>query len=66
MSNLKRESEILSILKEKSYATVDYLAKNIHTSPSSIRRDLTNLDAGTSFGLTKNKNLLHWRLYFRA
>lgn len=44
MSNLERESEILDILKEKNYATVDYLAKHIHISPSSIRRDLANLE----------------------
>lgn len=50
MGNLQRESEILSILKGKGYATVEYLSQNIHISPSSIRRDLTDLE---SQGLVK-------------
>lgn len=45
MSNLQRESEILHILKEKHYVTVDYLARIIRISSSSIRRDLTSLEA---------------------
>lgn len=43
MSNLQREHEIMEILKEKTYATVDYLARRLHISTSSIRRDLTSL-----------------------
>lgn len=50
MANLQRESEILRLLKQKGYATVAYLSRNIHTSPSSIRRDLTHLE---SQGLVK-------------
>lgn len=50
LGNLQRESEILKILKEKGYATVEYLSKAIHISPSSIRRDLTHLE---SQGLVK-------------
>lgn len=44
MANLQREQEIMELLKEKNYATVEYLSKKIHTSPSSIRRDLTLLE----------------------
>lgn len=44
MSNLQREREIMSLLKETTYATVEYLAKAVHISPSSIRRDLTSLE----------------------
>ena len=50
MANLQRESEILRLLKQRGYATVAYLSRNIHTSPSSIRRDLTHLE---SQGLVK-------------
>ncbi len=44
MGNLKREAEILELLKITSYATVEYLAAKLFASPSSIRRDLTNLE----------------------
>lgn len=45
MANLQRESEILQILQEKKYATVESLSNIIHISPSSIRRDLTHLES---------------------
>lgn len=45
MGNLQRESEILQILREKKYATVENLSQIIHISPSSIRRDLTHLES---------------------
>lgn len=45
MSRDQREKEILEILKEKHYATVEYLSEKLFISPSSIRRDLSNLEA---------------------
>lgn len=44
MSKNQREEEILEILKERQYATVDYLAARLYISPSSIRRDLSELE----------------------
>lgn len=40
----EREKEIMSLLARNNYATVEYLAKEIHISPSSIRRDLKRLE----------------------
>lgn len=45
MGNIQRESEILQILREKTYDTVENLSHVIHISPSSIRRDLTHLES---------------------
>ena len=45
MGNIQRESEILQILREKTYDTVENLSYVIHISPSSIRRDLTHLES---------------------
>ncbi|MBE7722358.1 MAG: DeoR/GlpR transcriptional regulator [Lacrimispora celerecrescens] len=45
MSKSQREEEILEILKLNNYATVDYLAEKLFISPSSIRRDLSNLES---------------------
>lgn len=44
MSNIQREKQIMELLKETTYATVDYLSQRLFISPSSIRRDLTNLE----------------------
>lgn len=44
MYKCEREDEILAILGEGDYATVEYLAKKMCISPSSIRRDLKNLE----------------------
>lgn len=44
MYKSERESEILRELELCGYATVDYLAQKIHISPSSIRRDLTDME----------------------
>lgn len=44
MGNIQREDEIMELLKEISFATVDYLSEKLFISPSSIRRDLTNLE----------------------
>lgn len=44
MEKNERLSDILSILENKKSVTVEYLAKKIYTSPSTIRRDLTTLE----------------------
>ena len=44
MYKCEREDEILALLNETEYATVDYLAKKMNISSSSIRRDLKNLE----------------------
>lgn len=41
----ERKQEILSILSECTYATVAHLANSLHISASSIRRDLSELEA---------------------
>lgn len=40
----EREKEIMNLLKQNNYVTVDFLAEKIHISPSSIRRDLKRLE----------------------
>ncbi len=40
----EREREIMDILQSTGYATVDVLARRLHISASSIRRDLTALE----------------------
>ncbi len=44
MYKCEREDEILALLNETEYATVDYLSRKMNISPSSIRRDLKNLE----------------------
>lgn len=44
MYSSEREREIISLLEENNYATVEFLAEKIHISPSSIRRDLKKLE----------------------
>ena len=44
MKNSKREREILDILHDQGYASVEELADRIHISQSSIRRDLASLE----------------------
>lgn len=44
MYSNEREKEILKLLAEENYATVEYLASKIHISQSSIRRDLKRLE----------------------
>ena len=44
MYQQERMDEIMKILQANSYVTVDYLAKKLMYSPSSIRRDLTLLE----------------------
>ena len=44
MYKCEREDEILALLSQTEYATVEYLSKKMNISPSSIRRDLKNLE----------------------
>lgn len=44
MYGSEREKEIMTLLAQNNYVTVEYLAKKIHISPSSIRRDLKKLE----------------------
>jgi len=43
MSITKRQEQILELLRENTFLTVEKLSKYTYTSPSSIRRDLTRL-----------------------
>lgn len=40
----ERQENILEILKEKRFATVEFLAKNLYSSAPTIRRDLNELE----------------------
>ena len=44
MYQKERLEEILKILKNTHYATIDYLVEQIHYSPATIRRDVTILE----------------------
>ncbi len=44
MYQQERMDQIMKILKENNYVTVNYLVKKINYSPASIRRDLTLLE----------------------
>ena len=44
MGTSKRQNEILRLIEEKSYVSVNELSSLTFTSPSSIRRDLTHLE----------------------
>jgi len=44
MYKCERQDEILELLSETEYATVEYLSKKMNISSSSIRRDLKNLE----------------------
>jgi len=43
MKTNEREHKILEILRERQFASVSFLATNLYTSPSSIRRSLTRM-----------------------
>ena len=45
MNGWERQREILRLAEENGYVRVDYLAKRLHISESSIRRDLLTLEA---------------------
>lgn len=44
MQDLERQNNILQYLEKNRSATVEFLAKTFYASPSTIRRDLTNLE----------------------
>jgi len=44
MYQQERMDQIMKILKENHYVTVEYLVEKIRYSPASIRRDLTLLE----------------------
>ena len=43
MSTTKRQEQILELLQENNFLTVERLSEMVYTSPSSIRRDLSHL-----------------------
>lgn len=45
MKTNEREQQIIALLRERSFISVQELAAQLFTSPSSIRRDLTRLEA---------------------
>jgi len=45
MYKIKRENEILDILKKEGFETVESLSRNMHVSTSSIRRDLRVMES---------------------
>ena len=42
MYKCEREDEIMALLSENEYATVEFLSRKMNISPSSIRRDSTD------------------------
>ncbi len=44
MGNLNRKQEILDIVSEKGFVSVEELSSTLYISPASIRRDLTSLE----------------------
>jgi DeoR/GlpR family transcriptional regulator of sugar metabolism len=44
MNVSKRQEQILELLREQGFITVENLSKSLYTSPASIRRDLTRLE----------------------
>ena len=45
MKTNEREQKILEILRDRKFASVRFLAANLYTSPSSIRRSLTRMQS---------------------
>lgn len=68
MHTNEREKEIIRELAENGYATVDFLARKLHISESSIRRDLTRLEGKglimRSYGGAELKNSVSNRIPF--
>ena len=68
MYKCEREDEIMALLTECDYATVEYLSKKMNISPSSIRRDLKNLEerglVSRSYGGVKLANSSGKRIPF--
>ena len=68
MYKCEREDEIIALLNETEYATVEYLSKKMNISSSSIRRDLKNLEerglVNRSYGGVKIANASGKRIPF--
>ncbi len=68
MYKSEREIEIMNLLNQKKYVTVEYLAKKIHISQSSIRRDLKKLELEglltRSYGGAELKNSVNKQIPF--
>lgn len=64
----EREKEIMRLLHQNEYVTVEYLSKKIHISPSSIRRDLKQLELkgliNRSYGGAELKNSVNRQIPF--
>lgn len=67
-----RHSKILSILREKKYASVAFLSENLYISESTIRRDLTELQRDGLIVRTRGGAMfvedtyLEWPLAFKS
>lgn len=46
MNKQERHDEIMNVLKARHYTTVGYLAKLLYVAPITIRRDLSEMEAG--------------------
>ena len=68
MHSNEREKEIMNLLNQNDYATVEYLSQKIHISPSSIRRDLKKLEQKglitRSYGGAELKNSINRQIPF--
>ncbi len=68
MYKCEREDEIIALLGETEYATVEYLSRKMNISASSIRRDLKNLEerglVNRSYGGVKIANATGKRIPF--
>lgn len=68
MYKCEREDEIIALLSETEYATVEYLSRKMNISASSIRRDLKNLEerglVNRSYGGVKIANATGKRIPF--
>ncbi len=68
MHSNEREKEIMNLLNQNDYATVEYLSQKIHISQSSIRRDLKKLEQKglitRSYGGAELKNSINRQIPF--
>ncbi len=68
MHSNEREKEIMNLLNQNDYATVEYLSQKIHISQSSIRRDLKKLEQKglitRSYGGAELKNSVNRQIPF--
>jgi len=71
MNPIDRQTKIVNIVRKHSRVAVDELAKSLHTSKETIRRDLTELarigkvqkfHGGASLPITSGEDLFHQRM----